>query len=374
MPSVIVTRSPDGFPAADRTGQCGVVAANRSRSPATSTRARANPAARSRAASVPGSTGTKMSSSCAARRSGVSSPSEPASTPPGRSTRASAVRAASCDAGDGMWCSIVRQAAAENRPAGNGSWVTAPATTPTLLPASRVASWPASARSSSTAVTRAALRRRMSVVSPGPGPTSSRSSPRSQPSSTQGSSSSSTRRAHSGLEHSSRCSLFTRPERSRNPRRVPGTEAGRGCDVVSIPYAGLSLDRATDRRADPAWVAARAADGRARVWPLWRDQCLVAGDPPVPVTLAAGAAGGLDPAGVGPAGLVLLGLDGDVPYFTVDLSDLSLADALARTGADAAADIRSLFGGLPAGQAGMLAYARGLLYWHRQQRYCGRCG
>ena len=138
---------------------------------------------------------------------------------------------------------------------------------------------------------------------------------------------------------------------------------------MTIPYAGLGLDRATDRRGDPAWVAARAADGRAQVWPLWRDQSLVAGDPPVPVTLAAGETGSLDP-GV----LVLLGLDGDVAYFTADLSDLTLADALARTGADAAADIRTLFSGLPADQARMLAYARGLLYWGRQQRYCGRCG
>ena len=135
---------------------------------------------------------------------------------------------------------------------------------------------------------------------------------------------------------------------------------------MTIPYAGLSLDRATDRRADPAWVAARAADGRARVWPLWRDQCLVAGDPPVPVALPAGE--------WDPAGLALLGLSGEVPYFTADLSGLALADALARTGADAAADVRSLFGDLPADRAGMLAYARGLLYWHRQQRYCGRCG
>jgi NAD+ diphosphatase len=135
---------------------------------------------------------------------------------------------------------------------------------------------------------------------------------------------------------------------------------------VTVPYAGPGLDRATDRRADPAWVAALAAGGRAQVWPLWRDQCLVAGDPPVPVALPAG---GLDP-----AGLVLLGLRGDVPHFTADLSGLALADALARTDADAAADIRSLFSGLPAAQAGILAYARWLLYWHRQQRYCGRCG
>ncbi len=40
---------------------------------------------------------------------------------------------------------------------------------------------------------------------------------------------------------------------------------------MTIPYAGLGLDRATDRRADPAWVAALAAGGQAQVWPFWRE-------------------------------------------------------------------------------------------------------
>jgi NAD+ diphosphatase len=58
---------------------------------------------------------------------------------------------------------------------------------------------------------------------------------------------------------------------------------------AAVPYTGLSLDRATGPRADPAWVAALAADPRARVRPLWRDQCLVAGDPPAPLVLPASA-------------------------------------------------------------------------------------
>jgi NAD+ diphosphatase len=137
---------------------------------------------------------------------------------------------------------------------------------------------------------------------------------------------------------------------------------------TAVPYAGLGLDRATDRREDPAWVATLAADSRARVRPLWRDQCLVAGHPPVPLVVPAGA---LDAAALD---LALLGLDDGIPEFAVDLSGLPLDDALARTGADAAADIRSLFAGLPAAEAGALAYARGLLTWNRNQRYCGRCG
>jgi NAD+ diphosphatase len=148
--------------------------------------------------------------------------------------------------------------------------------------------------------------------------------------------------------------------------RHPSSAAGR---VTAVPYGGLSLERATDRRDDPAWVARLRADPRARVWPLWRDQCLIAGDPPAPIRLPAGTIDGADP-----AGLVLLGLDDGAPDFAVDLSDLDLEDALTGAGADATADIRSLFAGLPAREASTLAYARGLLYWNRQQRYCGRCG
>jgi NAD+ diphosphatase len=144
---------------------------------------------------------------------------------------------------------------------------------------------------------------------------------------------------------------------------------GPGALVAAVPYTGLGLDRATGRRGDPAWVAALAADPLARIRPLWHDQCLVAGDPPAPVVLPAGAIVGAEP-----ARLVLLGLDDGVPDFAVDLSDLSAEEALASAGADAVADIRALFAGLPADQAGLLAYARGLLYWNRYQRYCGRCG
>ncbi len=139
--------------------------------------------------------------------------------------------------------------------------------------------------------------------------------------------------------------------------------------MISAPYAGLTLDRLTERREDPGLVATLAADPKARVVPLWRDQCLVAGDPPRPLMLPAGA---MDDAGQ--AQLVLLGLDNGTPYFAVDLSDLGLDEALERVGADAAADIRTLFADLPATLAGVLAYARGLLYWNRHQRFCGSCG
>jgi NAD+ diphosphatase len=36
--------------------------------------------------------------------------------------------------------------------------------------------------------------------------------------------------------------------------------------------------------------------------------------------------------------------------------------------------VRDLVAGLSASEAARLAYARGLLYWHRRARYCGSCG
>lgn len=102
---------------------------------------------------------------------------------------------------------------------------------------------------------------------------------------------------------------------------------------------------------------------------MWQDQCLVVGDPPVPVELPVAAV-----ADLGPDRLVLLGLDRGAPDFAIDLSDLDLEDALSRARADAALDLRKLFAGLPSSDAATLAYARGLLFWRRQQRFCGRCG
>jgi NAD+ diphosphatase len=136
---------------------------------------------------------------------------------------------------------------------------------------------------------------------------------------------------------------------------------------AAVPYTGVALDRAESEREDPAWVAELAVGPSARAWLLWRDHALVSGDPPVPVTARPAAAGDL-------AELVLLGRDSEASEFAVDLSALSRAEALARAGATDTADTRALFESLTAREAGTLAHARGLLYWHRHQRFCGRCG
>ncbi len=143
-----------------------------------------------------------------------------------------------------------------------------------------------------------------------------------------------------------------------------------GSGSRTVPYAGGSLDRAAGPRKDPAWVALALASPAARVVPLWRDAVLVDSAERAPVVLRAAGAGAALAAGEP----VLLGLDGAAATFALDLSALEESQALALVDAAAALDVRALFGKLSAAEAALLAYARGLLRWHRDQRFCGACG
>ncbi|GLY65358.1 NAD(+) diphosphatase [Amycolatopsis taiwanensis] len=131
-------------------------------------------------------------------------------------------------------------------------------------------------------------------------------------------------------------------------------------------YSGLSLDRAGSRRTDRAWLQKKLTDTDTQVIPLWRDNCLVRHDQPVMLT-----AGELPVATEDP---VLLGLDGAAAVFAADLSELEQAEALEAAGADSVVDVRGLVATRPVAECGLLAYARGILHWQRNQQFCGACG
>jgi NAD+ diphosphatase len=138
-----------------------------------------------------------------------------------------------------------------------------------------------------------------------------------------------------------------------------------------MPYAGRWLDRATARRVDPGWLAEVRAAPDSRVIPIWHDKCVVHGAPSRAMVLN-GRRGQELLASNSEA--VFLGLDGDAGVFAVDLSGLAEAAAVSLVGGDATADVRRVFTEQTAGDAAILAFARGLLHWTRNQQYCGRCG
>jgi NAD+ diphosphatase len=132
-----------------------------------------------------------------------------------------------------------------------------------------------------------------------------------------------------------------------------------------LTYTGGWLDRSGRRRADANWLDELLSRPDARLIPFWRDQCLVSGDPPVPVTLQGARA---DVA-------VFLGLDADGNgVFATDLSGMEAEQAAELAGADRAVDVRLIVATLSPAEAAIVGYGRGLLHWHRNQQFCGACG
>jgi NAD+ diphosphatase len=130
----------------------------------------------------------------------------------------------------------------------------------------------------------------------------------------------------------------------------------------ALDYCGGQLDRKGALRSDERWLA--------EVIPMWRGQCLVGGEPARPLGLTPTGAG----AALADADVVFLGLDGGSGVFAVDLSHLAEGEALAVTGASRVMDLRALVPTLDTAEAATQAHARGILHWHRHQRFCGSCG
>ncbi|HYL33960.1 MAG TPA: NAD(+) diphosphatase [Stellaceae bacterium] len=135
-------------------------------------------------------------------------------------------------------------------------------------------------------------------------------------------------------------------------------------------YAG-GLDRATHRRKDAAWLAAQLEHAGTRFVPVWQARNLVLGaDGLAPRAVL------LERAQYAPDGdVVLLGVGGGQAYFALDLSHLDgpLAKLPAPAGSEFV-DLRRVGPLLPRDESALLAYARGILYWHQRHRHCAVCG
>lgn len=125
-----------------------------------------------------------------------------------------------------------------------------------------------------------------------------------------------------------------------------------------------AMDRATEHRTDPEWVAARWADPRCQVLVLDRDRA--------PVTDDRGALRFVDPAELGtPPERCFLGLDEEgAPYFAVQRDAQPDLDG-AHNGT---ANLREAAATLSDRDAGLFVHAVALANWHASHRFCARCG
>ncbi|MGH9320948.1 MAG: NAD(+) diphosphatase [Vicinamibacteria bacterium] len=134
--------------------------------------------------------------------------------------------------------------------------------------------------------------------------------------------------------------------------------------------SGLELDRAARIRSDPEKLDEMWRLSDTRVLPVWRSKHIVVqGHLPQIVFLA--------PAKLESHrdGRVLLGTREGAAYFTVDVSHLE--EPIAAFGLDpthAFLGLRDVAPLVSQGEGALLAYASGILSWHRRNRFCGVCG
>jgi NAD+ diphosphatase len=136
-------------------------------------------------------------------------------------------------------------------------------------------------------------------------------------------------------------------------------------NVFSGPY----LDRAAHLRSTPEWFAEAVADERSRVIPVWNSRSLIGtGESPRAVFLSLAD---LPPEKRSGAHLILLGNLAGQSIFAVGFEaehPPTLAEGARFE------DLRMVATLLPEDEAGVLAYARAMVSWRAQHRFCGVCG
>lgn len=138
----------------------------------------------------------------------------------------------------------------------------------------------------------------------------------------------------------------------------------------SLSYSGQWLDRAHQRRQDLSWVKEIQDKQDSLFIPLWQNQCFLPSPGKLPLILSQERFQQL----AWSQEIFLLGVDQERAIFAIDFSHLPQIVALQLLQASLVTEIRALIGQLAAKDGDVLAYARGLLYWHRRQQFCGVCG
>lgn len=131
-------------------------------------------------------------------------------------------------------------------------------------------------------------------------------------------------------------------------------------------FAGAFVDRSGERRKDGEWLENAARSPDSRFVPVWRERCLVGGDPPGAVLLERDQVAEF----IDEDELIFLGIFRGQPAFAVAVPGDEAP--LARQGSFE--DLRFLGTVLPPDEANLAAHARALVLWHASQVFCGVCG
>lgn len=140
-------------------------------------------------------------------------------------------------------------------------------------------------------------------------------------------------------------------------------------------YGFSGLDRSAHIREEEGWLERLVQEATTRLIPVWRSRSLVVGaetESPSAALLNAREYSTLVEIS---ETTIFLGNFGDTAHVAVDVSHLE-EEAAAELVKDAGEfiDLRQVGPILERFDGSVLAYARGLMFWHQRHRHCGVCG
>ena len=140
-------------------------------------------------------------------------------------------------------------------------------------------------------------------------------------------------------------------------------------------YGFSGLDRSALLREEEGQLERLAVDETTRLVPVWRSRSLVLGansEAPTASLLRAQEFAELVQRS---ETVIFLGNRNGEAHFALDLSHMEEADAAAAVGgAGEFMDLRRIGPVLERFEGSVLAYARGMIFWHQRHRFCGVCG
>lgn len=136
-------------------------------------------------------------------------------------------------------------------------------------------------------------------------------------------------------------------------------------------FSASDLDRMVPRRKDDSWLDRLVLDGSSRFIPFHKGRFLMSeGEGYSPVWLArADLHDFIADAQV----QIFLGERRGHSCFAVDIAAEEIIERFS-SGRRSFADLRQYGGVIGSDEASILSYAKALFHWHRDHRFCGRCG